>query len=449
MASTYLTKTPSSAGNRKTFTISTWLKRSGISTLTKVFTAGASSSAFSFFELTAGDELRFGYYTGSSVTVDLKTNRVLRDTSSWYHIVISVDTTQATASDRLKFYVNGVQETSFATSTYPSQNHDFNFSNNQAHEIGRGVFNSSEYYDGLMAHFHFIDGTAYAASTFGETDSTTGEWKPITGPSVTYGTNGFFLNFGNASSFGEDSSGNNNDFTTNGTGTQLVDTPANILATLNPLNTYPANKPVLSNTNTTVVTVNADPGYWGASSTLGVSQGKWYWEVKPTNSTSGNPFLLGVSYQPEEMARNGATAASQYTASDWGYYGGSGDIYNNSTNSSYGNTYTTNDIIGVALDLDNSKLYFSKNGTWQNSGDPTSGATGTGAISITSGETYFAFVSDLGGSVCTYSVNFGNGYFGTTAVTSGNQDDAGYGTFEYDVPTGYYTLNTKNINTYG
>ena len=131
-------------------------------------------------------------------------------------------------------------------------------------------------------------------------------------------------------------------------------------------------------------------------------------------------------------------------------FGATGDgVANDAT--ALQNTFdnTTNDIIGVALDLDNSKLYFAKNGTWQNSGDPTSGATGTGAISITSGETYFAFVSDLGGGVCTYSVNFGNGYFGTTAVASGNADGDGYGIFEYAPPTGYYALCTKNINTYG
>jgi hypothetical protein len=335
--------------------------------------------------------------------------------------------------------------TSFSTNTNPSLN-DTNYFNVTTTTMEIGSYNNTNYFDGSMAHVHFIDGTAYSPSDFGETDATTGIWKPKTAPSVTYGTNGFFLKFENSGSMGTDSSGNANNFTVNGTLTQTVDTPSNVFATLNPLNTYPSNKPVLSNGNTTVVTVNADPGYWGASSTLGASSGKYYWEVKPTNSTSGSPFLLGVSHQPEEMARNGATGASQYTASDWGYYGGTGNIYNNNTNSSYGNTYTTNDIIGVALDLDNAKLYFAKNGTWQNSGDPTSGATGTGAISITSGETYFAFVSDLGGGVCTYSVNFGNGYFGTTAVSSAQNPDDGIGIFEYDVPTGYRALCTKSIN---
>jgi hypothetical protein len=291
-----------------------------------------------------------------------------------------------------------------------------------------------------------IDGQQLTPSSFGETDEDTNIWKPIpyTG---SFGTNGFYLQFKNSASLGTDSSGNGNAFTVNNLTSvdQSTDTPTNNFCTLNPLNTYPSTKPVLSEGNLQVVTVNADPGYWGASSTLGVSSGKWYVEFKPTNSTSGSPYLLGVSYNPAEMARNGATGASQYTSADWGYYGGSGDIYNNGGNTAYGNTYTTNDIIGVALDLDNNKLYFSKNGTFQNSGVPTSGATGTGAISITANQTYFFFISDLGGGVCTYQANFGNPPYSANSYTDG----AGFGNFSYAVPSGYYSLNTKNLATFG
>jgi hypothetical protein len=449
MASTRLTRTPSVTGSQTTHTFSAWIKRASLSNyrFLSAYFGNLSRYTTYYFENDSLSVFSGNYTTGGSSTTSFHkiSNAVFRDVSAWYHIVIAVDTTQATASDRVKIYVNNEQLTSFSTNTNPSLN-DTNYFNVTTTTMEIGSYNNTNYFDGSMAHVHFIDGTAYSPSDFGETDATTGIWKPKTAPSVTYGTNGFFLKFENSGSMGTDSSGNANNFTVNGTLTQTVDTPSNVFATLNPLNTYPSNKPVLSNGNTTVVTVNADPGYWGASSTLGASSGKYYWEVKPTNSTSGSPFLLGVSHQPEEMARNGATGASQYTASDWGYYGGTGNIYNNNTNSSYGNTYTTNDIIGVALDLDNAKLYFAKNGTWQNSGDPTSGATGTGAISITSGETYFAFVSDLGGGVCTYSVNFGNGYFGTTAVSSAQNPDDGIGIFEYDVPTGYRALCTKSIN---
>jgi hypothetical protein len=446
-----LTRTPSVTGSQTTHTFSAWIKRASLSNyrfLSAYFGNLARYTTY-YFENDSLSAFSGNYTTGGSSTTSFHkiSNAVFRDVSAWYHIVIAVDTTQATASDRVKIYVNNEQLTSFSTDTNPSLN-DTNYFNVTTTTMEIGSYNNTNYFDGYMAECVLIDGQQLTPSSFGETNSTTGNWIPKDVSGLTFGTNGFHLPFQNASALGQDDSGNGNNFTVNNLTSidQCVDTCTNNFATWNPLNTYPANKPVLSQGNLQVVTVNADPGYWGASSTLGVSQGKWYWEVKPTNSTSGSPFLLGVSHQPEEMARNGATGASQYTASDWGYYGASGNIYNNSTNSSYGNTYTTNDIIGVALDLDNSKLYFSKNGIFQNSGDPTSGSTGTGALSITSGETYFAFVSDLGGAVCTYQANFGNAPF---TVSSGNTDFSGLGNFEYEVPSGYRALCTKNIGLVG
>ena len=453
MASTSLYRTFGS-GNQQTWTWSGWVKKAALCNSANDFILfngyqNNDNRLSLFYSQTQADSavndcLKLFGTASAATTVNVSSSALYRDVNGWYHVVCAFDTTQATGSDRIKIWVNGVQQTLLFDTT-PAQNSNQSINFAQTHTIGGYNISAGAYFDGEMTHVHFIDGTAYDADTFGETDATTGIWKPKTAPSVTYGTNGFFLKFENSGSMGTDSSGNANNFTVNGTMTQTEDTPSNVFATLNPLNTYPSNKPVLSNGNTTVVTVNADPGYWGASSTLGASQGKWYWEVKPTNSTSGTPYLLGVSYQPEEMARNGATASSQYTASDYMLYS-NGNIYNNGTNISFGTSYTTNDIIGIALDLDNSKLYFHKNGTYMNSGDPTSGATGTGAFSITSGETYFAVISDLGGGVCTYSANFGNGYFGTTAVSSAQNPDDGIGIFEYDVPTGYRALCTKSIN---
>jgi hypothetical protein len=440
-----LARTFSSTGNRQKWTLSLWLKRSGLSAETYIIQSLLGGGDYTAVFFNSSNNLIIDDYI-STRQFRLITTQVFRDVSAWYHIIIAIDTTQATSSNRVKMYVNGSQVTAFSTETYPAQNTNGFFNQNRAHNIGINTFDNSSYFGGYISDFYFIDGQQLTPSSFGETDEDTGIWKPkaYTG---TYGTNGFYLQFKNSASLGTDSSGNGNAFTVNNLTSvdQSTDTPTNNFCTLNPLNTYPSTKPVLSEGNLQVVTVNADPGYWGASSTLGVSSGKWYVEFKPTNSTSGSPYLLGVSYNPAEMARNGATGASQYTSADWGYYGGSGDIYNNGGNTAYGNTYTTNDIIGVALDLDNNKLYFSKNGTFQNSGVPTSGATGTGAISITANQTYFFFISDLGGGVCTYQANFGNPPYSANSYTDG----AGYGNFSYSVPSGYYSLNTRNLAQFG
>ena len=355
--------------------------------------------------------------------------------------MLAVDTTQATASNRIKLYINGEQETSFSTSNYMSQNYDTYFNvNSKFHRIG-GRIDNVEYFDGLMAHVHFIDGTAYDADTFGETDSTSGIWKPKTGPSVTYGTNGFFLKFQDSSSLGDDSSGNTNDFTLSGSGIQILDTPSNMFNTGNSLSPY-SNR-TISNGNLTLTSTTT--AWTNLFSTLGVSTGKWYAELKATAGSYHN-FGIVDGFPVSANASIGDIDDVRINQ-QIGYYSNNGKKYVNQVSSTYGDSWTNGDIIGVALDLDNNYIYFSKNGTWQNSGVPTSGSSGTGGISVNSGYTYFIGASAYGSSETSF--NFGNGYFKTTAVSSAENDDAGYGKFEYDVPTGYYALCTKNINTYG
>jgi hypothetical protein len=441
MASTYLTRTPSLAGNRKTFTLSMWVKTSNTSFQ---YLAGSINGGgnYSHIGFTGNTTVRF--FQNSPNAVNVETNQLLRDPSAWYHIVYSVDTTQATSADRIKIYVNGTEAT-YASTTYPSQNLDMNFNEGSvAQGIGcRGDLSGA--FNGSMAHVHFTDGTAYDASTFGETDATTGIWKPKTAPSVTYGTNGFFLKFENSGAFGTDSSGNANNFTVNGTMTQTIDTPSNVFATLNSLNGVHYAGLGFSNGNNSITTTAGQ--YAPGLSTLGVSTGKWYGEFKMTSSS--NWSMVGVTGQ--------VATATDYSighgTTGYGYTGGSsasGQQSNNNSLSSYGDTYNNGDIIGIALDLDNNKLYFSKNGTWQNSGDPTSGATGTGAISISaSPDTGFYHMGAgnySGTQTPSWSANFGNGFFGTTAVSSAENPDDGIGIFEYDVPTGYKSLCTKSIN---
>ena len=276
MASTYLSKTPT-AGDLNTWTWSGWVKRGKLGSASGLFGARNGSQP-EVYQFSASDTLQVYNYNGSSFPFNLQTNRVFRDTNSWYHIVISVDTTQTTSTDRIKIYVNGEQETSLQTTTYPSQNFNTFFNSAVVNYVGTSSTADANYFDGSLTHVHFIDGTAYDADTFGETDSTTGEWKPKTAPSVTYGTNGFFLKFENASSFGEDSSGNDNDFTTNGTGTQLVDTPTNVFATMNPL----VNSGIsYENTNLSVAG-GADNNFgWGTlPGRMNNASAGWYYEMK-------------------------------------------------------------------------------------------------------------------------------------------------------------------------
>ena len=437
MASTYLSRT-ASAGNQKTFTISVWLKRSQINTSTyNTFfssdVSGSNSFRFTFNDDdgSTDDKLMVYYYTGSH-QLKLITNRQFRDTSAWYHIVLAVDTTQATSSDRVKIYVNGVQETSFSTATYPSQNLDTSVNANSApHEIGRG--GGSLYYDGSMSHFHFIDGTAYDASAFGETDATTGIWKPKTAPSVTYGTNGFFLKFENSGAFGTDSSVNANNFTVNGTMTQTIDTPSNVFATINPLDNF-YNASTFTNGNNTITTGSTNVS-WNTS-TLGVSSGKWYWETELDAESGGGSALFGISDRPavnstEELGGLATTYA----------YLSSGQFRTNNTNTANGVSTTVGNIIGIALNLDDNQISYYKNGTIIGS------AQSITAPSSTSTGVYFPAWGDwLDPGTVTFKCNFGNGYFGTTAVSSAENPDDGIGIFEYAVPTGYKALCTKSIN---
>jgi hypothetical protein len=440
MASTYLSRTPAT-GNRKTFTISTWVKRGNIGTQQAIFsTANGTSNPLNFFGF-ASDQFSYWEYSDSTTNIsDVQTSRLLRDTSAWYHLVASVDTTQATDSNRIKLYINGVQETSFSTETYPSQNADLGFNLNQAHNIGRYLYTGTAIFDGSMSHFHFIDGTAYDASTFGETDATTGIWKPKTAPSVTYGTNGFFLKFENSGSMGLDSSPNGNDFTVNGTLTQTVDTPSNVFATLNALTTTNALM-IFTNGNTTCTAT----GNWlGNVGTLGATKGKWYAEAKITDPLN---FSIGFAKFGGTFQNNMNTPNSGYLGignDSWGFWGNgaSANLYHNSINTSYGSVTSTNDIIMLAMDLDNGNLYWGKNGTWFNSSNPaTSTSPAFSGINI---DEYITFGTGVeNGSV---QWNFGNGYFGTTAVSSATSDESGLGIFEYTVPSGYYALCTKNIN---
>ena len=452
MASTYLSKTFASSGNRQRQTISVWVKRSALGATSYIFSVYYNSTYWAGLYFNSSDQLKYYVNNGG---YDLTTNRKFRDTNAWYHIVIELNTTEATASDRIKMYVNGVQETSFASTTYPSLNAEVTFGDNYSHYIG--TYNAgTDNFDGSMSHFHFITNTAYDASAFGQFDSN-GVWTIKTEPSVTYGTNGFFiLKDGNSVT---DQSGNSNNFTVaGGTLTNTEDNPSNVFATLNPLDAY-YDVCTLSNGNTTYDGNSAVGNYTFTPATMGFNKGKWYWEMKFGSSDSDNWGGIGITSASSTGTQNYLGGS----ANAYAYYGrtlsgGLGVTYTNNTQTNQGLPFTNNDIIMVAVDCDNLAIYFGKNGTWLNNsssvtGVPTSGASKTGAFfsitdptSTTAGFYFPASGTYSGSQVYPQNLNFGNGYFGTTPVSSAGTNESGIGIFEYDVPNGYTALSTKGLN---
>ena len=441
-----LARTPSSAGNRKTWTWSGWIKRSSFGAQQTFFSARVSSDDNQQTSLAfrPQNNLLIQSYDGAEST-DIRTTAVYRDPSAWYHIVVAFDTTQSTNTNRVKVYVNGSQETALDNTTYPDQNDDTNINAADVHNIGQYP-NNGQTLDGYLAEVNFIDGQQLAPTQFGETNDN-GVWVPIeyTG---SYGTNGFYLQFkqtgtsANASGIGADTSGNDHHFTpTNLAAIDVTtDTPQNNFATINSL----ASIATLSEGNCKVVTT--DGQRMAGASTIGFENGKWYMEYKVTDINSTN-MTIGVDNENGRSFHDFRENVDFWNDSNTYAYENNGNKRTTSVNSSYGNSYTTGDIIGVAVDMDNRKIYFSKNGTYQNSGDPTTGSTGTGsAFDLTDGLTYFFQAADNSSAAgVTLEANFGNPSF---SISSGNSDGK-YGNFEYAPPSGYYALCTKRLAEFG
>ena len=441
-SSDYLERTASSAGNRRTLTISYWLKRSNITTSNSqgVLNAGiltdGNNHSFCGFQFNT-DTAIIQTTTSNSNVMSLQTTALFRDVSAWYNFVWKVDTTQGTESNRVKLYVNGVEHS--LTGTFPSQNQDTWFNYNNKHQVGTRFAN---YLNGYLTEMILIDGQALDPTSFGEFDSDSPTiWKPIDVSGLTFGTNGFYLDFENASSLGADVSGNSNNFTVNNLTSvdQSTDTCTNNFATLNPLHpgaTLYTNC-IFSDGN--LEFESNETGYLVypiARSTIGVSSGKWYAEFKLLEANAMMGISDGIS---NENFIGGSTSNGVAYQTD-----GQKRIANSQT--SYGDSYTANDIIGIAMDLDNNRVFFSKNGTFQNSGDPTSS---TGALTIPSSSTgvfHFATLDTSSSGTSKVTANFGSPAF---SISSGNSDANGHGNFEYAVPSGYFALCTKNLAEFG
>jgi len=446
----FLNKTLGTPTDIDKATFSTWIKFSDVTSSndTAIFAATADGNNTTHLEKLGSQVFRLNMREGSSYIGVLTTNRVFRDPSAWYHIVVAFDTTQGTGSNRVKLYVNGVQETSFSTATYPTQNVDLRFNTSgQVFRIGhRGDAANSP--DAYFAETVFVDGLQLAADSFGEFDSDTGIWKPINVSGLTFGNNGFYLDYEDSSNLGNDANGGT-DFTENNLTAvdQSTDTCVNNFATLNPISTgnKQAQRHVTLSEGNLFAVGNSSSNNGNAYTTIAVNTGKWYCEIKATDVRgTGYPYI-GVC---NETCHNqgGQAGLDSSSGVDGVAYSPDGRKNINGTSSSYGNSFTDNDIIGIALDLDNGAVYFSKNGTFQASGDPTSGASKTNAVhTFTVGDHYF-FALSVFEAASDVSCNFGSPAF---AISSGNTDGSGFGNFEYAVPSGYFSLCTKNLAEYG
>ena len=427
-----------SSGNRKTWTWSCWVKRSVLGSDGDHLIFGASSDDFSTdyldISFTSADKINIQDYQGSEA-LRYVTNRVFRDVSAWYHIVVRVDTTQSTASNRLRIYINGVEETSFSTETDPSQNTDLLVNKNVVHQIG----GRSGAYGGLyMAECVLIDGSSLAPTSFGEFDEDSPQiWKPKNVSGLTFGTNGFYLDFEDSGTLGNDVSGNNNDFTANNLTSidQTTDTCTNNFATLNSLINF--NSGVFSEGNL-AITFGDD-----TVSTIGLTKGRWYWEAQRTNSTNEAHFGIGVS-------KGFSSATSVVSSGDRLYVRGGTSNFNTASNLSiltFGSnsgtpaSFGSGDILSFYLDLESStkNIIIKKN----------DGSTPLANVDLTySGEEpIFPFCRMNSG--CASSWNFGNPI---NSLSSANADANGFGSFEFS-PTlsgvDYFAICTKNLAEYG
>jgi hypothetical protein len=428
-APAYLNRTPGTAGNRRTFTYSAWVKIGTIGTWKKMFSVWNANTDAGYFDFGINNNNTFtiqGWNTAWRITT-----QVFRDPSAWYHIVVAVDTTQATAANRIKLYVNGNQVTSFSSSSDPTQNYDFLLNSTVATYLGTdaggvGTLN----FDGYQTEINFIDGQALTPSSFGKTDAATGQWIPKKFAG-TYGTNGFYLKFADASAataaaIGKDSSPNGNNWTPNNisvtagtTYDAMIDSPtlsaaASNYATLNPVYKN-FSQPTISNGNLTQTPTTT--AYQNAFSTIGVTSGKWYVEITMAGTpNSANYFGIANTTQLNYLATNSEVVGAT-TGIGYSYAVLNGQKYTNGGGATYGAALASGDVLGIAFDADAGTLTFYKNGSSQ----------GTAFTGIDATTTYFFGGSVYSGGVTSVSYNFGQR------------------PFAYTPPTGFKSLNAFNI----
>jgi hypothetical protein len=444
-----LQETTGSNSNRRKFTFSTWVK--------KCQDMGEDQTLFSANDGGHQPHIKFdneyeqlNVRISDSAGYNVMTQRQFNDPAAWYHIVVAMDTTQSTASNRIKIYVNGVQETSLRTANYPTQDYDSAINSNTEHTVGRDVTTNNKPLDGYLAETYFVDGSQLDPTYFGKFNSD-GIWIPVekgkgAGGSISFGTHGFYFEYKqtgtgtNSSGIGADTSGNDNHLAvTNLAATDVTtDTPTNNFATMNPLDNFYAGQ-TFREGNCQIITGNSQSTF--STSTIGVTKGKWYWEVKIIDKATGSDQTsIGVQggVSPGTTDQIGYNTRGHQLRSN-------GNTHTNGGNSTYMASLSDNDIVMVAFDRDNESIYFGANGQWGDGSGNTDEANPTSAkgISVADDDFVFAALGDMTGSdTCTYEINFGNPPF---SISSGNADANGHGNFEYAVPTNYFALCTKNL----
>ena len=465
---TTLTRTIGTPTSQKISTLSWWMKRSVKTGLGSGSTRIVQyQSAPTYFSIYLDDRSAQANWSRLRIHLDdtqspqyvVGTKMRFKDQAGWYHCVVRIDTTQSSAGDRVRVYVNGEQQTLGGLSdegNQPAQDYSIpGYASGQTTTIGN-LSNGGMY----LSEMIFADGQSYAPTVFGSSNSN-GAWIPNNSPSVTYGNNGYRLSFGgtgasaDANGFGADTSGNGNHFASANLGTNpsVTDTPENNFCTLDAdqgqfvaVNTF--------SEGNLKITTDGSGSYSFVNSTMGIRTGKWYWEMKAVSKSGGNDWYgTGVMVSTVQGSNDYGGGDQGASNASGCYYYGYGQIRVNGTTPGTYASYTAGDIVSVAMDCDNEAIYFAKNGVWQNSGVPTSGASKTGAQTLTTPEVRSSGYNFWVPGVCgfdgsndfTMQINFGNPSF---TIASSNSDANGYGSFEYAVPSGYYAICSKNLGQY-
>ena len=442
----FFERTVSSSGNRDVGTFSAWIKKTDVSTAQYLFTFGNTDNdnGRTFARFQTDGTLRIG----GGTSVWRNTDRKFRDTSAWYHIVIAFDTTQSTANDRIKLYINGVQETSFSTTNNPSQNDDLGLAF-EKQAIGYNTVDNNSGFNGYMSEVVIQDGVASAPTEFGKFDSDTGIWIPKDASDATMGTNGSYLKFENAASMGAASAGNAFTVQNINQNDQSTDTPTNNFCTWNPLVT---NAGVFTYTEGATKWKPSSGNWQTTTASMGFTKGKWYAEFKMDGDVTS--AMVGVQQLENDTTYDGYYLGyhTNTTSMGMGYYNADGNVYRNGGNTTYGASFPSSVLVGVALEFKDdgtANMYVAKDNVWQNSGDP---ANGTNGFALNYGNAvddsgFFSFASSLYQNPGYWQANFGS--YTTISISSAASDANGYGTFEYAPPTGYYALCTKNLSEFG
>jgi len=457
-----LSRTNTNTGQRRTFSISAWIKRTKLG-YNRTIGVGVSGNDQQIIIFNASDQLEWYDYHGGAYSFNYKTNRVFRDTSAWYHFLFAVDTEQGTESNRVRLYINGVEETSFATQTEPSQNRDTNWNYaNGSKEFGN-ILNEAPFASCYMSEVAFVDDAQLAPTDVGEFDEDTGIWKPIDISGLTFGTSGSYCEFKNASALGEDSSSNGNDFTAANitSADQAQDTPTNNFCTLMPPQaSITGTATVVSNGGTTMI--SGTTAQQNAFGSMGVRSGKWYFESNVSNlggAASYNHFFGVIAADRITALNNGGGYYIGEIANTWGFTSNNRGTTGGTENPNFPSetaTSGTTEVMGIALDMDNGKIWVHKAGTYATNNSSVTGNPATGAAPqydnlLTSTDEHIL----VGGGVYTSNnsvqrnMNFGNPMNANFTNVGTHSDANGYGSFAYAPPTGYYALCTKNLAEYG